>query len=214
MGAVMANDRPAKGNSPPSHDDDDRPVSWVSLFRTARAPLAVLVLSAVALIIAPQTGDMLATLSNGGFHFWPALWFQVSLAVLSVSAWYWARTLIDARFDVVGTRADRRRLIENDKRINPFALAAVPWLIVILSVALGVFLIPHGQYLPNLADAAGLGRGLRGDCRLFVESPAGDAKQERSKERSTRGFWRRYVACPLVRSFWQIARPARPGWRW
>jgi hypothetical protein len=145
----MATDRPGDGNTLPPQDK--HPVSWVSLFRTARAPLAVLVLSAIGLIIPPQTADMLATLSNGGFHFWPAFWFQVSLAFLSTSAWYWARTLIDARFDVVGTKADRARLVRKDTRIDSFALAAVPWSIVLLSVALGLSLILQtGHILPNV----------------------------------------------------------------
>ena len=106
----MTADRRTNGN--------DLPVSWVSLFRTARAPLAVLLLAAAGLIIPPQTDDMLAALSDGGkFARLPSFFFQLSLAVLSVSAWYWAR--------IQGTRADRRKLLEHDKRINPFALAAV-----------------------------------------------------------------------------------------
>src|ERR1700730_7492390 len=125
----MTADRPGQGSSLPS--PDERPVSWGSLFRTARAPLAVLLLAAIGLILPPQTDDMLAALMDGGKSAWlPSFFFQVSLAVLSISAWYWARTLIDARFDIEGTRADRRRLVESDPRINPFALAAVPWVIV------------------------------------------------------------------------------------
>src|SRR5260370_33576375 len=92
----MTADKPDNGNSVPS--PDERPVSWVSLFRTARAPLAVLLLAAVGLILPPQTDDMLAALMDGGKSAWlPSFSFQPSLAVLSISACYWARTLPDAR---------------------------------------------------------------------------------------------------------------------
>jgi hypothetical protein len=129
-----------------------RQVSWLSLVRTARAPLAVLSLAALGLLVPSQTDDMLATLSDGGRAAYIATFcFQLSLAALSVSAWYWARAVIDARFDVRGNRDERSRLAAEDTRIDLFALNAVPWLIVGLSALLGLCLIPRDQVLLNVA---------------------------------------------------------------
>jgi cobalamin synthase len=205
----MTADKSDQGNSLPS--PDERPVAWVSLFRTARAPLAVLLLAAVGLILPPQTDDMLAALMDGGKSAWlPSLFFQVSLAVLSISAWYWARTLIDARFDVVGTRADRRKLVESDPRINPFALAAVPWLVVILSVLLGLSLIPRGQYLPNLVMLAVWVAGFAALAAYSWSHPAATQKK-RTGEASTSslGEWLHSVPSRLR----LLARRA-PGPAW
>ena len=40
------------------------PVSWLSLLRTARAPLTVVALAVVALVVPPQSSDMLAAVGD------------------------------------------------------------------------------------------------------------------------------------------------------
>ena len=111
------------------------PVSWLSLLRTARAPLAVVALGAIALVLPSQSSDMLAALADGGAKgagFWTGtFWFYVALALLTFSGWYWTRALIAARFD--GS--------DDDDRIDPFAWEAVPWLVFVLTFLLGVGLI-------------------------------------------------------------------------
>ena len=187
--------RISNGDAPPP---DGHAVSWVSLLRTARAPLAVLVLAAAALIVPPQRTDMLAALSDSGSAWMPALLFQASVAALAVSAWYWARTLIDARFDVVGTKAGRETLVESDKRINPVALTAVPWLIVALSAVLGALLIPPGQYVLNLAIfLAWIGAFGALAAMAWVHAP--ETQEERVAERSTCdvGEWLRRIPVRL-----------------
>ena len=208
----MAVDRPEDGTIPPP--SEERPVSWVSLFRTARAPLAVLVLAAVALIVAAADGR----------HAGRAVEWRVPLLarpvvsgiarLLSVSAWYWARTLIDARFDVVGTKADRATLVETDKRINPFALAAVPWLIVGLSVGLGLFLIPRGQFLPNLIILLVWVAAFVRHCRENLGPSAGDAGAAPRPNAAPRACATGGITCPFDCGSWRIARPAGRGWRW
>ncbi|MGZ5902093.1 MAG: hypothetical protein ACXWK3_20300, partial [Reyranella sp.] len=118
-----------------------------------------------------------------------AFWFQVSLAFLSISAWYWARTLVDARFDVVGTRADRQRLVRNDTRIDPFALAAVPWLIVLASIVLGLSLILESGYiLPNIGLLATWVIVFVALAAISWAHPPA-THEERQAERSTANVW-------------------------
>ena len=71
--------------------DQERLVSWRSLLRTVRAPSSALVIAAVALLVPPQTQDMLAALSDGELgHRNFTLIFHGSLAFLAISAWFWA----------------------------------------------------------------------------------------------------------------------------
>jgi hypothetical protein len=72
--------------------------------------------------------------------------FQLSLALVSLSAWYWARTVLNARFDVADDLASRHALARLDERINAFAFDTVPRLLFVLAVAIGFGLIlrsPH-----------------------------------------------------------------------
>jgi hypothetical protein len=118
-----------------------KPVSWLSLMRTVRAPLAVIVLTGLAVVLPSQSSDMLAALSDGKFVFSEAFIFYFSLAFLTFSGWYWARALISARFDVPSTQAGRAQLAATEQRLDVFAFDFVPWLIFILSGLVGVGLI-------------------------------------------------------------------------
>src|ERR1700757_44051 len=82
-----------------------QPVSWLSLLRTVRAPLTVVALCAIALVLPPQSSDMLAALTSragapSGAYLIGTFWFYLALALLTFSGWYWTRALIAARFDV------------------------------------------------------------------------------------------------------------------
>ncbi|MBI2767570.1 MAG: hypothetical protein HYX53_16865 [Chloroflexi bacterium] len=118
-----------------------KPVSWLSLLRTVRAPLAVIVLTGIAVVLPSQSADMLAALGDGGLVPREVFVFYLSLAFLTFSGWYWARALISARFDVPYTAAGRARLEATDQRLDVFAFDAVPWLIYVLSGLVGVGLI-------------------------------------------------------------------------
>src|SRR6266480_4301909 len=50
---------------PPPPESPPGPVSWMSLLRTVRAPLSVIVLAGVAVVLPPQSRDMLAALGDG-----------------------------------------------------------------------------------------------------------------------------------------------------
>ena len=72
--------------------------SWGSMLRTVRAAIAVMLLGGIGLTVPPQTRDMLAFLEDAGV--WPAISFQLALAVLAGSAWFWSRAALAARFGI------------------------------------------------------------------------------------------------------------------
>lgn len=76
-------------------------ISWRSMARVTRAVLWILLLTGLALLVPPQTADMLAILSQ---HDWRGRWsvfaFHLTLSLLAFSAWYWARALLAAHFGV------------------------------------------------------------------------------------------------------------------
>jgi hypothetical protein len=72
--------------------------SWSSMFRTARASVAILLLGGLGLTVPPQMSDILAFLDRG--HVWAAVSFQIALVVLGGSAWFWSRAVLAARFGI------------------------------------------------------------------------------------------------------------------
>ena len=73
--------------------------SWRSMASTARVPLGTVVVLLLVLLLPAQTADVLAGLVDGGHcGLWPALCFHLALAALAVSAWYWSRAVLAARF--------------------------------------------------------------------------------------------------------------------
>ena len=64
-------------------------LSWSSMLRTVRAPLSVVIVVGFALLLPPQTADMLVALTDGASPFTrPAASFHFALFLLAVSAWY------------------------------------------------------------------------------------------------------------------------------
>jgi hypothetical protein len=126
--------------------DEPRLVSWRSLLRTTRAPISALVIAAFALLFPPQTQDMLAALSDGELgHRNFTLIFHASLAFLAINAWFWARALLSARFDVADNSAARTLLVDQDHRVDRRAFDLVPRLLFVLSVLLGAGLIARSR---------------------------------------------------------------------
>ncbi|HLY55368.1 MAG TPA: hypothetical protein VKS60_07425 [Stellaceae bacterium] len=68
------------------------------MLRTCRAAVAVLVVGELALIVSPQARDMLEFLDVD--RLGAAVSFQIALAVLGISAWFWSRAVLAARFDI------------------------------------------------------------------------------------------------------------------
>src|SRR5215211_5753589 len=118
-----------------------RPVSWMSLLRTVRAPLSVIVLAGIAVVLPPQSRDMLAALGDGDVVLSETVVFYLALAFLTFSGWYWSRALISARFDVPYTDEGRAKLAATETRLDVFAFDAVPWLIFMLAGLVGLGLI-------------------------------------------------------------------------
>ncbi len=125
---------------------------------TTRVPVAALVVAATCLIVPPQTQDMLAAIDEGPAGILFAAIFHGTLAFLSLSAWFWARALLAARFDVADTSAARHALPKRDPRVNRHAFVLVPRLMILLSVLLGAgLLMRSGQRLNVLCLAAWAG---------------------------------------------------------
>ncbi len=122
-------------------------VTWTSLLRTIRAPFATLVLAAIGLLVPPQTADMLAALEDGRRSIGNTILFQLALALLALSAWYWSRALLAARFDVPDNAAARRALPD----VAPRAYDLVPRLMYVLAVLLGLGIILRSGAWSNLA---------------------------------------------------------------
>lgn len=100
-------------------------LSWSSMLRTVRAPLSVVIVVGFALLLPPQTADMLVALTDGASPFTrPAASFHFALFLLAVSAWYWARTALTARFEIADTAASRAHIVTV---VVPLQRAALDW---------------------------------------------------------------------------------------
>ena len=129
----------------------DSRLSWGSMLRTCRAAAAVLVIGGVGLTVPQQTRDMLVFLDDG--RVWPAISFQLALAILAVSAWYWSRAALAARFGI----DDRQRSGPPGPRFDWFAFTWFPRLILLAGFAIGVAIAFEGDNLRTTAWALGLG---------------------------------------------------------
>jgi hypothetical protein len=115
--------------------------SWWSLFRTTRAPLSILVITALGLVLPPQTGDALMALAEMQVGRFSGLFIlQFSLGFLSLSAWYWARAALSARFGVNDSLEHRSRL----RRCSRITFNAVPRVVFLCGVVLSVSLVWRG----------------------------------------------------------------------
>ena len=125
-------------------------LSWTSVLRTIRAPLGALSLAGLALLAPPQTADMLAALDDGQISASDTLRFHIALAFLAMSAWYWSRALLAARFDLPDDETVRAAFLGDNKRVYD----AVPRLMYGLAVLIGVGLILRSGVWSNLAYVA------------------------------------------------------------
>jgi len=111
--------------------------SWKSLFRTTRGSVSVLFVAAMSLVLPAQTGDELVALEQIKVGAVPGLFIlQFALGFLAVSAWYWSRAALAARFGVDDALESRRGI----KRCSRTAFDAIPRISfgcgVVLSLAL------------------------------------------------------------------------------
>ena len=125
--------------------------SWASMLRTARAPVAVLLLGGIGLTVPPQTHDMLAFL--GADRIWGAASFQLALAVLGGSAWFWSRAVLAARFGI----NDRQRSGTSDAGFDWTAFTWLPRLVLVGTFLLGVAIAVEGRSPWAVVGAAAVG---------------------------------------------------------
>ncbi|MFL5286125.1 MAG: hypothetical protein ACJ8AW_35390 [Rhodopila sp.] len=106
--------------------------SWGSMLRTIRAAVVVALLGESALAVPEQTRDMLAFLQDGGI--WPPLSFQLTLLLLGVSAWFWSRAALAARFGI----DDRQRQGSANPGFDWTAYTWLPRIVLGMTFAAGV----------------------------------------------------------------------------
>jgi hypothetical protein len=115
----------------------ERSITWISMLRTIRAPFAILLLAGLALLLPPQTADMLAALGDGRGSISSTIRFHLALALLALSAWYWSRALVAARFDVPDSAEARRDRLGASRR----AYDMIPRLMYVLALLIGFGMI-------------------------------------------------------------------------
>ena len=167
--------------------------SWRSLFRTTRASIGVLLIAAIGLVMPAQTADELVALSEMTVRPIPGVavpgvvLLQVALLLLSLSAWYWARAALSARFGTNDTLEARPGCEAGDRA----AFEAVPRMIFVASALLGGFLLWRGF---SWAQAAAVALWAA-PAYAFVRWRTPKCARERVRQaqldtlRSTRNLW-------------------------
>ena len=126
--------------------------SWRSMASTARVPFGAVVAMLFGLLLPAQTADALAGLADGGrCGLWPVLCFHAALAGFALSAWYWSRAVLAARFPelVMPGLGDGE---EDFARVDVVAWAWLPRILFGIAAACGV--------IAALRSAAWLQAGL------------------------------------------------------
>jgi hypothetical protein len=112
--------------------------SWMSLFRTTRGSVSILVVVGLALVLPDQTGDELVALADMKVGPVPGLFvLQFALGFLSVTSWFWARAALAARFGVDDALESRHGLRHTHRK----AFNAVPRLAFLFGVLLSLLLV-------------------------------------------------------------------------
>jgi hypothetical protein len=127
--------------------------SWASMSRTCRAALVVLVVGGIGLTVPSQTHDMLAFLDDG--RVWPAASFLISLGIFGVSAWYWSRAALAARFGISDERSG-----PEGSRFDWVAFTWLPRLILLAAFAIGAGIAMKSNAYWMTAGALALGLAM------------------------------------------------------
>jgi|FEC22Drversion2_1045045.scaffolds.fasta_scaffold01007_9 hypothetical protein len=181
--------------------------SWASMLRTVRGPVAVLVLGVVGLLLPPQTQDMLAAIDD----FWSSLAFNLALALLAFAAWFWARALLAARFDITDTGTSPR----GEAITSPANLQALKWLPRLLFIAAAligvtILLVPFAPLrLIFVVLWVAAGFWVLTARRLWpglVNTPPGGPPRQKV------GFWRNRIWGPLLELLAYAPISSKLGW--
>ncbi len=130
----------------------EKRTSWVSMLRTCRAAIAVLLVGYIALTLPPETRDMLTFLDHD--RVWAALSFQLALAVFGCAAWYWTRAALAARF---GLGDMQRNWVDDDPRFDWAAFTWLPRLVLIVAFLAGLVIAVAGDSYWTVAGSAAFG---------------------------------------------------------
>ncbi|HUO91343.1 MAG TPA: hypothetical protein VMU22_00395 [Rhizomicrobium sp.] len=126
-------------------------LSWLSMARTARAAVAVCVIVAAAVIFLPQMRDILASL--GDYSAIPGLEYHASFFFFALSAWYWSRTVLAARFhvpddtDLGGGGGPRRS--RSGLAVDPLAFKYVPRFLFLAVAFCAIYTAIRSNDYPN-----------------------------------------------------------------
>jgi hypothetical protein len=125
--------------------------SWGSMLRTCRAAIAVLLVGDVALTIPPETHDMLTFLDHD--RVGAAFSFQLALAVLGGSAWFWSRAALSARF---GLGDMQRNWMKGDPRFDWAAFTWLPRVVLLVAFLAGMVIAAMGDSYLTVAGSVAL----------------------------------------------------------
>ena len=180
--------------------------SWKSLFRTTRGSVTILVVVSLALVLPQQLSDELVALSHVQVGPVPGLFvLQFSLGVLAITAWYWARAALAARFGVDDSLESRGNMSHAARR----AFDAVPRLCFLGGVAISLLLVWRNPSWVHALSVAGwaVPAYLLIRWRLAVTTPlcrSGAVNLTVLKSRRHIGQWLRTVR-PRVRALLLLA---------
>jgi hypothetical protein len=177
------------------------------MLRTARAPVAVLLLGAAALLIPPEMKDLLTFILDG--H---VAGFAVALVTLGFSAWFWSRAVLSARFGIAdgawkGASGREFAARAKDRGVDPSAVIWVPRLVLCAAFALGIALFALNGAWWQCGEAALLGAAL---LLFTIIRPARrpDADPEPAPRLAVQSWRQRFPA-----RFWILLNRAPIG-RW
>jgi hypothetical protein len=167
------------------------------MLRTIRAAVAVLLLGGLGLTVPPQTRDMLAFLDDG--RIWPAISFQIALAVLAGSAWFWSRAALAARFGI----DNRLRSGDAASDFNWTAFIWLPRLMLAGGFLVGAVIAFMSNSLWSIGGAIGL--GVLGIVLSVVVRPRALAVELPPAPRGGFGAWIRGGALARLNALLQRA---------
>jgi hypothetical protein len=180
--------------------------------------MALLLLGVIGLLVPPQTQDMLAAIDDP----WSTIAFNIALMLLAFAAWFWARALLAARFEVPDAPDRRAAMIgpapsggkgAASPSINPIAFLWLPRLLFVAAALFAVawLLVPLSLFrLLLVGDWTAIALYVlanRQRWSFLTNTRPSDAPVGLKKS-----FWRNRICQPLLRLLAYAPLSSRIGW--
>jgi hypothetical protein len=167
-----------------------RPRSWLSLLRTARAAVAVLFFGAAGLSLPPQTRDMTEALSSAG----AMVALNVALVALAVSAWFWSRAVLGARFGIADNDDARDSKLNGDDAVAVrLCYIGLPRVLFFVAALIGLFLVVQAWSLASVTLLVGWAAAGLLILRIRPKSAQVDPEEPGTYSISPYEWWRGVV---------------------